>query len=258
MSKQYSIPWVQGRGSGIAPLFRLYCFPYGGSGASVYRKWQNDVCDEIEIRPVQLPGRENRIDEPLVADMSRLLDALADSLPFDDEIPFGFFGHSMGGIIAFQLAHHLRRHGMPEPAHLFISGAPLPRRVEEYARANHHNHKLPDDQFLELFLENSKGIPDQVLYSEEMMRMVLPILKADLGIMESFPLSGGCTPVSIPMTVFGGTEDDMVPPEEIAQWKSYTTSSYTQVILPGGHYFLHTEHDALLQHVNDTSLLCML
>lgn len=207
---------------------------------------------------MQLPGRENRIDEPLVADMGRLLDSLLNSLPFDTEIPFGFFGHSMGGIVAFELAHHLRRHGMPEPVHMFISGSPLPRRVEQYAQDNHCDHTLPDEQFLELFLEHSKGIPDQVLYSGEMMRMVLPILKADLGIMESFPLSGGCEPLPIPITAFGGTKDDMVSPEEIAGWRDYTTSSYSQIILPGGHYFLHSEHDTLMRHINDTALLCML
>ncbi len=258
MNTQHNTPWFTKRATGTDPLFRLYCFPYGGSGSSIYRQWQDSVSDDIEVCPVQLPGRENRIEEPLATDMQTLLDNLLEHMVFDDDIPFAFFGHSMGGIIAFELAHYLRIHNMVEPVHLFISGSPLPSKIEEHARSGRLYHTLPDEEFLEFFLDRSNGIPDEVLLSEEMMRMILPILKADLGLMESFPLTYGCDPLPIPITAFGGIEDEMVVPQDIAKWENYTTASYTRVMFPGGHYFIHTSHDALLQHVDETAMVYMI
>lgn len=216
------------------------------------------MSDGIEVCPVQLPGRENRITEPPLTDMSHLLDLLAAHLNDVSDIPFAFFGHSMGGVIAFELAHHLRGKNMAEPAHLFISGTPLPHILEAHSRSGMRCCDLPDDQFIDIVIGSARGIPDKILKSKEMMHVILPTLRADLAIMESLPQRGGCGALSIPMTAFGGEEDEMVVPADVAGWESYTTSSFTKVMLPGGHYFIHTEHNALLRHVNETALLYLL
>ncbi|MFU2208078.1 thioesterase II family protein [Solidesulfovibrio sp. C21] len=259
MKRQYKdMPWLMGAEGGDDPLLRLFCFPYGGSGASIYRHWQEDVSDGIEVCPVQLPGRENRINDPLATDMEGLLDSLLACVEDGSDIPFAFFGHSMGGIIAFELARHLGERHLVEPVHLFISGTPIPRMFEEHARTGRCYHRLPDDQFLKLVLGTSKGIPDQVLLSEEMMRLILPILRADLALMESLPLASGRAPLPIPMTVFGGAHDELVAPTAVAAWENYTTASFTKIMFPGGHYFLHTDHDMLLRHINETALLYLI
>src|SRR5688500_10299004 len=124
------------------PQQRLFCFPYAGGGASIYRKWARNSPPAIEVCPVQLPARENRLLEPSYTQILQLVPELARELePYSDQ-PFAFFGHSMGALIAFELAHYLRRHGLPEPEQLFFSA----HRAPHLPRRSSNLHLMPDQE----------------------------------------------------------------------------------------------------------------
>ena len=133
---------------------RLFCFPYAGGGASLYQMWTHSMPAEIEICAVQLPGRENRLREKPCSQLERLVEMLGQELNPYFDLPFAFFGHSMGALISFELVRHLRRNENSIPVHLFVSGCRSPHLPAEQAPM--HNLALPD---LLTELRNLKGTP---------------------------------------------------------------------------------------------------
>ncbi len=116
------------------PRLRLFCFPYAGGGASIYRLWSSKLPNEVEACPIQLPGRENRIAEPLYTHIAPLVAELALVMRPYQDIPYMFFGHSLGALVAFELARYQRRNHLPEPTHLF---------VQRIAHPNYRASRLP-------------------------------------------------------------------------------------------------------------------
>ncbi|MGH9360354.1 MAG: thioesterase II family protein, partial [Thermoanaerobaculia bacterium] len=213
--------------------FRLFCLPYAGGGASIYRAWRGELPAGVELCPVQLPGRETRLREPPFTRLEPLVAALADALPFA-ALPFAFFGHSMGALVAFELARELRRRGGPEPLHLFLSGrrGPLvPSREEPI-------YDLPEAQFLER-LRQLNGMPEEVLGHGELMALLLPLLRADFALHETWshrpeePLAAG-------ISAFGGLADPEVTREDLEGWRGETRGRFHLRSFPGDHFFLHS------------------
>src|SRR5436305_4022919 len=153
---------------------RLFCFPYAGGGAMIYRNWADYLPASIEVCPIQLPGRGNRLKEPAYTNLRNLVDELANSLAPYLEKPFAFFGHSMGAKIVFELARELkRRHGL-EPVHLFASGCRAPHIPYDKPTT----FDLPEDKFIEE-LRSLNGTPKEALENSELMQILTPILRAD-------------------------------------------------------------------------------
>jgi surfactin synthase thioesterase subunit len=190
---------------------------------------------------VQLPGREGRLREPPFARLAPLLDALAPALiPFMG-MPFAFFGHSMGALIAFELARHLRRSRQPGPAYLAVSGFPAPQIPDHDPPI----HQLPDAQFIHA-LARLNGTPTEVLEHAELMQLMLPALRADFALCEEYRYVAEA-PLTCPIAAFGGLQDHEAPCERLEPWREQTSADFALRMLPGDHFFLNGARPSLCQ-----------
>lgn len=236
-------PWIALRQLNPNASMCLFCFPYAGGGASIYRNWQKSFPATIEVCPVQLPGRIERVREPPFSQIKPLVEATAEALlPFFDK-PFAFFGHSMGAIIGYELANLLRREKKATPIHLFVSGHSAPhlrnRPVISY--------NLPDDEFVEE-VRRLKGTPEEVLEHPELLALMIPLLRADFEVCETYS-SSNAPPLNCPITAFGGTEDEGVPREKIEGWREHTNGPFSMHILLGDHFFINTQQSAIVRKI---------
>ena len=242
-------PWISFRKPRPHARLRLFCFPYAGGGALIYREWSQDMPDEIEVCPVQLPGRERRLREPSFTRVEPLIDALLPALTPYFDMPFAFFGHSMGGTLAYELAQRLAQEGQDGPQHLVASARRAPQVAAEDNQIHYH---LPDDEFKE-HLREIKGTPEEVLANEELMDLMLPLLRADFELVDTHPISTA-PPLDCPVTVFGGLEDHDVPRKELEAWSEVTNRRFRLRMFPGDHFFLHPHRQALVHAVAESLL----
>ncbi len=220
---------------------RLFCFPYAGGGASIYRQWPQALPEQIELRSVTLPGREVRLREKSYTRITPLVETLVEAIEPELDKPFAFFGHSMGGLIAFETARELRRQGYPEPQHLFISARPAP----QIGRADPPLSHLPDVTFASELQRRYSGIPAAIFRDPELMAMYLPILRADLELLETYSYNAE-EPLDYPISTYGGMQDLMVTPDKITPWQQQTTHEFNRALFPGNHFFLQTQQSQLL------------
>ena len=219
---------------------RLFCFPYAGAGISCFRTWTNQLPSAIEICSIQLPGRENRRREAPFKRMKSIIETLAPILrPYLDK-PFAFFGHSMGGLLSFELARELRRRNWQQPDRLLISACRAPQLPDLATPL----HRLPEARFIEK-LKRFKGIPEEVLASRELMQLFLPTLRADFEILETYFYLNE-EPFDFPIAAFGGLEDDKVSIEELDGWREQTKSEFYLQMFSGDHFFLQANNRQLL------------
>jgi medium-chain acyl-[acyl-carrier-protein] hydrolase len=222
---------------------RLFCFPYAGGGDTIFHSWPQVLPDTIEVCPVQLPGRGSRITEPACTDMDQLLRLAGEALaPYLDK-PFALFGHSMGALIGFELAHHLIREYSAQPIHLFVSG-----RCSPQSRNDPLDPKLFDSA-LPGMLRCYNGTPEEALENPELMELVLPVLRADFVLCKSY-IYTPMPPFSFPITAFGGLDDHGVPRRFIEGWREHTTARFALRMLPGDHFFLNTSRLLLLEAIS--------
>jgi surfactin synthase thioesterase subunit len=224
---------------------RLFLLPHAGGGANTYRLWPAMMPSGVDVRPVQLPGRERRFSEPPIARMDTLLDALVPALrPLLDR-PFALFGHSMGACIAHALALRLADLGLPCPFLLIASGreAPhLPRRKPSL-------HRLAEPEFLE-GLKRLNGTPPEVLQNRELLDLVLPMLRADFTLVGEYRPATPA-PLTCPIVVLGGETDAETTPEGLAAWSACTIGPSRVAMLPGGHFFTDTARAQVVAQVTE-------
>lgn len=236
--------WVRCPRPSERAKIRLFCLPYGGGGAAVFREWPRELWPEIEVWHVQLPGREARHREPLMTSIDVLVRPLADAvLPqlAQSDLPFAIFGHSMGALIGFELARALRRLRAPSPAHLFFSARRAPHVPDRYVPL----HNLPDPDLVEGLSRRYNGLPRAVLESADLMRMFVPIVRADLTMIETYAYVPE-VPFACPISAFGGLEDGAVTRDDLAAWGDHTSGSFTLRMVAGGHFFLQSDRPRLL------------
>lgn len=219
---------------------RLFCLPYSGASAMAYSRWRRSLPEWLQVRPLELPGRGMRMDEPLQSDIRRLASQLADEISAELDRPYALFGHSLGGLLAFELAHALRERGLPEPLALFASATagPARRDVSEYTVAK-------TDAQLIARLRELNGTSEAVLANPELMQLMLPILRAD------FLLCGSFThdqrpPLPLPIHVFGGKQDS-VRAEQLLDWQLDTSRVFSLDLFEGHHFFLVEQEIPLLR-----------
>lgn len=221
---------------------RLLCLPYSGGSAMVYARWRRLLPSWIDVRPVEWPGRGARMDEPLATDPRALAAQLAGELDTQLNGPYALFGHSLGAVIAFELAHGLLDRGAAAPAILFASGTEAP------AVRNGSRWREPmSDEALMQELRNLQGTPDEALSNVELMRSALPVLRAD------FLMCGAYVyrprrPLPCPVHVFGGADDE-TGREALEAWRQETSASFALDILPGHHFFIHTQQAQLIERI---------
>lgn len=234
--------WLIGGRAENLPAIRLFAFPYAGGGASVFRQWNKILPPGIDTYSIQLPGRETRFAEPKLTQFAAAIDAIVDALRPSLDRPFVFFGHSLGGVLAFETARTLRRLNAPVPLRLFISGcsAPQIREPKEY-------NKLSDDEFIQA-VRKFGGMPDEVLQNTELLELFLPTLRADFSLLETYHYVQD-TALDCPITAFGGLDDVETSQDNLTAWNIHTTKAFRVSMFPGDHFFLHTAQNLLLAEI---------
>ena len=232
-------------GSNPAARLRLFCLPYAGGGASLFREWAGTLPPAIHVCPVQLPGREDRIRDRPHTSLEALVDELtAAVLPHLDR-PYAVFGHSMGGLIAFELACELRRRGVA-PLWLFVSACRAPHRQVSRIELS----MLPDAAFVEGVQRKYGGIPEAVLRTPELLEFLMPVLRADLSIVETYS-DRREPPLPCAISAFGGIEDSTLSHDELLAWRERTVGPFECRMLPGGHFFVRDSAPGLLQTIEE-------
>ncbi|MEU5783368.1 thioesterase II family protein [Micromonospora lupini] len=222
---------------------RLICFPYAGAGASIYRDWQLRPQLSTEVWSVQLPGRENRRQEPPVRRLDELLPQLHAGIAGLLDRPFAFFGHSMGALIAFELTRFLRRLGGPQPVHLFLSGHRSPERPPTRGVVS----SLPDDAFLARLSEMAGSSPS-ALRDQELLLLLAPITRADFELCEQYAFRPEPS-LDIDISCFGAVDDSEVELADVACWEAHTTRRFRLRSCAGGHLFLRDQRTEMLDQI---------
>jgi medium-chain acyl-[acyl-carrier-protein] hydrolase len=218
----------------------VFCFPYAGGGAGAFRSLRSPSPEGLRILPVRLPGREDRISQPAACRMADLTEPLADAVTEVADGPFAFFGHSVGALLAFELARELRRRGAAGPAHLFVAACQPP-----HALPPTRLHDLPREELVEALLQLG-GTSDVVLAQPELLRLLEPALRADLALYELYEHEPE-PPLACPITAVGGLRDERVSQHELAQWSRHTDGPFELRIVRGGHFFVEAARDELLE-----------
>ena len=220
---------------------RLFCFPYAGGASSIYRGWAESLPAAVEIVPIELPGRGRRLQELGYTSMPALIQALGPVLhPYLDR-PFALYGHSMGAMIAFELARFFRREYQREPQILFVSG----RRAPQIPDPRPISYNMPEPELIKQ-LGRLQGTPKEILENAELMELLLPLIRADFQLIQTYSYSND-RPLHCPITVFGGTEDLEAPRSLLTGWEEQTDSRFTLHMLPGDHFFLKGSQPLLLR-----------
>ncbi|MET9686094.1 thioesterase II family protein [Streptomyces coeruleorubidus] len=235
--------WIVGARRPAPPAVRLFCLPYAGGGASAYAAWPALFPDDVEVCPVELPGRLTRWSDNAFERAEPLVEALATALAGELDVPYALFGHSMGALLAFELARALRGRGADEPRVLFVSGGPAP----QLPRRQPPIHDEPDDVVVAR-LRDLGAVPEDVYAEPELLELLMPTIRADFSVVETY-VHRPEPPLGCPVVAFAGTEDQEVPPELVAPWHEQTTGGFTRHVLPGDHFFLHSARTALLDTV---------
>jgi surfactin synthase thioesterase subunit len=213
-----------------API-RLLCLPYSGASAASFVDWRGYVPACVDAQAVQLPGRANRLREPPYSSLPRLVEALTDALLPQLAHPTVLFGHSMGALLAFELARSLRRRDAPAPLALLLSGcraAHLPSRTRL--------HDLPQDELLAR-LAALGGAPAAVLDNRDLLDLLLPALRADLEVAETYRHETE-SPLDVPIVAFAGDADEQATAADVRAWCVHTTAGCAVEIFAGAHFFL--------------------
>lgn len=233
-------PWIPGYKLNPVAEYRLFCFPYAGGSAGAFRTWNRDLPPNIELCPVELPGRGTRFNEMPLTSMDELVKAIAAGiLPLLDS-PFAFYGHSMGAWVSFELTRWLRQECGLQPIHLFLSA----RRAPQMPAPHPPIHALPNAEFIEQ-IRLYNGMNPALLEDAEFMELILPVLRADFAVLETYNYNQQ-KPLEVPISVFGGWSDGNTSPESLQAWESHTDRSFSRQMLPGDHFFLSSAQSSLL------------
>jgi len=243
-----SDPWIVFRKPRPNARVRLLCFPFAGGGALAYRAWTTEMPEAIDVLPVQLPGRERRLREKPHIRMEALVDDLASVLvPYVDR-PFAIFGHSMGSIVGYEVACRLFRDLGVKPLLLAVSA----RRAPHLPSDRDEDYKLPDDQLCDR-LREMKGTPAEVLANPELMQLMLPLIRADFELNDTYDRPDH-PPLDCPVSAFGGLKDAEVSREDLEAWSRVSTGAFKQRMFPGDHFYLHSDRPALIRAVAEDLL----
>ncbi|MFF0146085.1 surfactin synthase thioesterase subunit [Amycolatopsis sulphurea] len=237
-------PWLPFPARSHRPA--VVCFPPAGAGASFYAPWRRRFRNAaFDVLPVQLPGRETRLSEPLVPELSKLTvdaaDALADELPGS----YLFFGHSMGAAFAFELAQELEQRGMSGPRSLIVSACASP----SFESNGPALRDAPDAELVRL-LDRLGSFPPTLRSHTEFISLVIPILRSDIAMCETHRVDRERR-INCPLTAISGADDTEPTPQTMSDWVRHTSLAFTQHVVPGGHHYFEESNAFydLLEHL---------
>lgn len=217
----------------------------------MYAPWAEALAPHgIEVLAVQPPGREDRLGEPLIEDLPALVRILAEALPAWLSRPYALFGHSLGALVAFEVARHLPRWGLPAPQGLIVSA----RRAPQLGLPHPPVHAMSREAFIEE-LRRLGGTPSAVLEERELMELLEPMIRADLRLTETYA-PGPVVPLAVPIVGLIGADDPRVSVPEVDAWADATADRFARHVLPGGHFFLQDRSrevlDIIREHLSPT------
>jgi len=212
----------------------LVCFASAGHGPSMFRSWSPLLPAEIELSIAQLPGREARWNEKAAMNVADVLPGLLGAVGSLPARPLVLFGHSLGAMIAFELARALRSATGAEPHHLFVSAHRAAQLPNRHSRIS----DLDDAEFVAAVNGRHGGVPPDVAANKELMDLMLPSLKADYRIFEDYRFAA-TPPLACPVTAFGGTADEYISQSELESWREQTSGAFSLRMFDGGHFFVN-------------------
>lgn len=225
--------------------FRLVCLHHAGGSAITFRGWEQQLDPRCELWSLQLPGRGRRYSEPLIREPNRLISLLEEEfMPWIDK-PYILFGHSMGALLAYELACAVERSRARAPVHLLLCGRRAPHQPSPHAPM----HQLPDAELIEK-VRSLDGTDEEILEHPELIELLLPILRADFQIAETHSNSIG-PPLKCPISVFTGSRDPWVSEEAARAWQDLTTGPFTYKQYDGGHFLTSEQRQLIVGEVND-------
>ncbi len=225
---------------------KLFCFPYAGGAVASYNQWRQYFDKTIEFRPIELAARGRRMREPNYNSIDDAVDDVFNIIK--NELvsePYAFFGHSMGSMIAFELAYKIRDNNLPMPVHIFFSGRAAPQVPRDNKRKLHH---LPEDEFKKEMLEMG-GTPKEFFEHPELMEVFLPLLRGDFRLTETYTHGIKDAPLDCNITVLSGKKDEDTT-EEVEAWRIHTQKECDIHYFEGDHFFIHEETEKVVNIIN--------
>ncbi|MEM9816735.1 MAG: alpha/beta fold hydrolase [Cyanobacteria bacterium P01_D01_bin.6] len=226
-------PWLNCPTPNPQARLRMFCFPYAGGAAQVYRHWSAALSPTVEVCAIELPGHGRRIADPPITQLAQLVDHLGTTLLPGLNQPFIFFGHSLGGLIAFELTRWLRSRQLPLPELLVVSAARAPHLTSTEPPL----HQLPKADFL-AELNRYGGTPQAVIQNDELMELLLPTLRADFALLETYRYQAQA-PLSCAIAAIGGNQDAIVSLDDVRPWQIHTAAQFSLDEITGDHFFVH-------------------
>jgi medium-chain acyl-[acyl-carrier-protein] hydrolase len=236
--------WWRSPNPSDSSRYRLCCFPHAGAGASAFGRWAKLGPAGVEFSLLQLPGRETRLREAPLRDLTAITAGVVEHL--DTSEPIVLYGHSFGALVAFETVHRLIELGRPLPAALVVSGRRAPRCTDPESPIC----DLDDEGFIEAVVERYGGIPAAVRESRELMELLVPALRSDMELTEHYRYSKEFV-LPVPILALGGRQDERVGTEELFAWGQETSVGFDGKLMDGGHFFHQQQPESFLQYVDE-------
>lgn len=238
------------------PRYRLVCLHHAGGGASAYTPWLSRLAPDVEMCAVRLPGRESRMGQvPHRSPVAAVAELVATLEPLlADGLPWALYGHSMGGVLAYEVYTALTARGVPQPLCLAVGATTAPqyrdsvppRLPEAYGRAD-----------LVEVLRGYGGTPQEVFESQELLDLILPVLAADLTLFDSYRPLLPPAPVRCPLLAFAGSRDALVEAAHVAAWEACAAGGFEYRVLDAGHFFVDSHADDILAPLDASARAAM-
>jgi len=222
------------------PALRLFCLPHSGGSPALFRQWHQALPASVELLAVQLPGRGIRFREAPYWHITPLLEALLDALRPQLDVPFAFFGHSLGALLAFEVAHALHSEGL-QPRVLFVSSSHAPQLLP----TGEMLHTLPRQELVSA-LQRINGTPSEVFAEKELLDLILPSLRADMAVYETYSYQARA-PLRYPIIACGGLEDSRVTPPQLEAWREQAAGRFEIHFFAGDHFYLNGVRPQLME-----------
>jgi medium-chain acyl-[acyl-carrier-protein] hydrolase len=216
---------------------RLVCFPFAGGTASYLQRWA-ELIPDVEVFATQYPGRETRFPEKPFRDVRALAEALGPVVRTVADRPFAIFGYSLGTLVAVEVTRWLMRQGGPLPVGLLVGASAPPGR-----RTSPPLYALPEGAFIQA-LEGYGGTPPQVLAHKDLMELLVPMLRADFEMVDTYKLIDA-SPLPVPLHALCGERDPHALPAVMEGWKDFTSTDFSMKLFPGEHFFINSSADAV-------------
>lgn len=223
---------------------KLFCLPFAGGNTSAFRTWGHHLPDYIEVNAVEIPGRGHRLAEPLTTVMEHLVFGIAKGIREQIDRPFALFGHSMGALVGFELAHYLKEHFNTDAAHLFFSGHGAPDTLSPKKPM----YNLPEAEFLEI-IKSYNGMPKEVLDHIELMHLMIPVLRSDFQICETYTYHRHRKNLDSPLTIFAGLDDRWSPKTDLEAWQKHSSGPFNLRMFPGDHFYFDNSKSLVLEAI---------